>query len=152
MYKNPKQMKDEEVTVDKNLREEALALAKDIATSAVASVEGNRPWIRIMSQAKIDDDFTLWYATFSFSNKIRQFEKNSAVCVVLNQDPFDLRLFGKVEIVADQTLKNRMWRDQWMKNFKGGREDPTYTLFKVIPERIEYRNFEKYGPVAKEIL
>ena len=138
--------------MDKNLKEEALTLMRETGTSAVASVEDGRPWIRLMSQAQIDDDFTLWYATFSFSNKIRQFEKNNCACVAFNKDQFDLRLFGKVEIVRDQNLKGQMWRDQWMHYFKGGKEDPTYTLFKVIPEKIEYRNIEKYGHVAKEIL
>ena len=138
--------------MDKTLKEEALALARETGTAAIASVENDGPWIRIMAHAKIDDDFTLWYATFSFSNKIRQFEKNNRVCVVFYKNPFYLRLFGKVDMVRDQNLKGRMWRDQWMQYFKGGKEDPTYTLFKVIPEKIEYRNKEKYGPVAKDLL
>jgi len=148
----PKSQIIEEVTVDRNLRNEALALARKTSTSAVASVEGDKPWVRIMSQARISEDFTLWFVTFSFSNKIRQFDRNRSVCVVLNKDEFDLRIFGRAETVEDQKLKNQMWQDHWTRHFKGGREDPTYTLFKIIPEKIEYRNFGKYGPVAKEIL
>ena len=119
------------------MRTEALDFARANPIVHVGTVEDDTPHVRVMTTAKIDDDFTLWYATFSFSNKIRQFEKNNAICVVFNQDQFDLRLFGKVDIVRDQNLKGQMWRDQWMQFFKGGKEDPTYTLFRVIPEKID---------------
>lgn len=133
------------------LRNESLALAKSQTVSSLATVEDGKPWGRVMAHAQVDDDFSIWYATFSFSHKVRQLKKNNEICVTMNEEGKDIRIFGKAEILEDIPTKHKMWKDIWSRYFKEGKDDPTYVLIKVNAERVEYRDFDRYGIMPVEV-
>lgn len=137
--------------MEERLRSEALSFAKAQTVSSVATVEDDKPWGRVMAHAQIDDDFSIWYSTFSFSNKIRQIKKSNLVCITMNEEKKDIRIFGKVEILEDAETKHKMWRDEWTRYFKEGKDDPAYVILKVTAEKVEYRDFEKYGIMPIEV-
>lgn len=137
--------------MDERLRKESISFAKSQSVSTMATVENGKPWARVMAHAQVDDDYGVWYSTYSFSNKIRQIKKNNQVCVTMNEKTKDIRIFGKVEVFEDKETKHKMWKDEWARYFKEGKDDPTYIILKVTAELVEYRDLEKYGIMPIEV-
>lgn len=54
-----------------------------------------------------------------------------------------LTLFGKIEVLEDKTIKNKLWCDELKKYFRFGLEDPEYTVVKFIPTVAKFYN-DKY--------
>jgi general stress protein 26 len=133
------------------LESEALTFAKAQAFSTMATIENGKPWARVMAQARVDDDFSVWYSTFSFSNKVNQIKENDHVCITMNDGRKDIRIFGRAEIFDDRETKHKMWKDEWTRYFKEGKDDPGYVLVKVVAEKVEYRDMEKYGIMPVDI-
>jgi general stress protein 26 len=131
--------------VSEEMKKEALEFARANPTSNLATVEGDQPHVRVMATTRTDDDFTVWYATHASSNKVRQIRACPKVCVTFWAGAADLRIFGKAEIVEDKDAKDTMWNEEWLQFWPKGKEDPEYTLIKVTPEKVEFRNMEKYG-------
>ena len=132
-------------------KKEALEFVGNHRTSHLATVEGDQPVVRVMEIVRIDDDFSIWYATGASSNKIRQIRSCPNVCITVCEAHTDLRVFGKAEVVDDREIKNQLWQDEWNQYWPKGKEDPEYILIKVSPEKVEYRDMEKYGTEPKII-
>ena len=66
---------------------------------------------------------------------------------VFIDDPHDhtnASITGTAEIITDDRLRKKFWRDGFGFFFPGGPTDPDYCLLKIKPERVEYMN---PGPV-----
>ena len=137
--------------MEKNLRKEALAIARAAKISVLSTTSRNIPWARFMEQAKIDDDFSLWYATALSSAKVKQIKANHKVCALIFKEDKDLRIFGYAKIITDKRTKYSLWQNRWQVYFAGGKDDPQYTLLKITPQKIEYRNRQKFGHIPKII-
>lgn len=139
--------------MDKNWQNEALEFARSANVSVLATTSKDKQVnARVMQNAQIDDDFTIWYVTDSPSNKAVEVSENPQACVVMSnyQIRKDVRCYGKISILGDQELRNKFWKDCYSAFFKG-KEDPAYVLLKFVPDGIEYRDTTKYGHIAKKI-
>ena len=117
---------------------DAVAFLRDHPDTYLATLEGDEPWVRAMRLARVDDDGTLWYATWGSSNKVRQIRQHDKVCVIADNDDVLLRIFGAAQIVADPAVKQALWHDSWAEYFTG-RDDPNYVLVMVAPYRTEFK-------------
>lgn len=137
--------------MDKKLRREALDIARTAKISVLSTASRNIPWARFMEQVKIDDDFSLWYATALSSAKVEQIKSNPKVCALIFKEDKDLRIFGKAKIVTDKKTKYSLWQSKWQAYFSGGKDDLQYALLKITPQKIEYRNRQKFGHIPRVI-
>lgn len=111
--------------------------------SAVATVDGQQPVVRLMQTARIDDDFTCWFATGADSNKVRHLAANPHICLLYYAGETDVRVRGRVERITDQALRDELWEEDWKQYFSEGSTDPNYALLKTIPEQVEFRDTKR---------
>jgi len=106
----------------------------------LATVDNGQPWCRAMYTNRLDDDFTVWFASFANSNKIGQLNANPRVCLSYFAGGCDVRLFGSAEILTDQPAKDAIWRPELARFFPLGTADPELVVLKVTPHRVLYRD------------
>ncbi|MCL2144114.1 MAG: pyridoxamine 5'-phosphate oxidase family protein [Endomicrobia bacterium] len=89
-----------------------------------------------------DDDFTFYFTTNTSSQKMKQIllNKKASVYFVKENNFGGLLFTGKIEIVKDNKMKRSFWQDCWTMYYKGGVEDPDYTLLKFKAEQYKYYN------------
>jgi general stress protein 26 len=133
-------------------KQDALEFIRENPVCHMATVEDNQPFSRVMWTVKVDDDFTFWYTSPASSPKMRQLEKNPAVCLTIYERGKDARIFGKASLVDDRELKNRLWRDEWKVYFPGGKDDPEYQVVRIDAKKVEYRDQKKLGMKTATIL
>ena len=120
---------------------------------AIATVDGNAARLRMVHPTWEGD--TLWFATGAGSPKTRHIQANPEVDIQYQVAPPDfvhILVRGKAEIITDPAEKKRVWDviDYDLSQFwSGGPEDPSYTLVKVHPERVELSKM--FGSVDKRI-
>jgi general stress protein 26 len=107
--------------------------AKSYPTSHLATIEDNKPQIRVMHCPRIDDDLTVWYTTSAASDKVRQITANPEVALEFYDGGKMLKITGKAVVLHDQATKNELWQDDWIRYFKNGKDDPDYCLIKIRP-------------------
>lgn len=137
--------------MDKRLRKEALKIARSAKISVLATVKCNIPQARYMEQARIEDDFSIWYATALNSPKVKQIKSNNRVCALIFKEDKDLRIFGMARIFTGKKTKYSLWQEKWQAYFPKGKDDTQYALLKIIPQKIEYRNRHKFGHLPRII-
>ena len=109
--------------------------------AALATVADGEPRVRMVHPTWEGE--TLWFATFTGSPKHRQIEAQPAVDFQFQVAPPDfvhVLVRGRAEVVRDPTERTRVWDviDYDLAEFwKGGPTDPTYTLVRVVPRRVE---------------
>ncbi len=118
-----------------------------VKTVSLATSIESKSSCRIMEIQKVDKDLRIWFVAHKSSPKIVQIYKNSSVCIVsFNEETVrDIRLFGKIEVLADMETKKYVWNDGLKPYFPGGINDPELTVLKFIPERLEYRDMKAGG-------
>jgi general stress protein 26 len=116
----------------------ALEFARHNRLMHLATVEGAQPWCRLVSIATVEDDFTVWCATFASSNKVRQLKQNSALCFSAWAEPHTLQLFGHGEILRDSATRHAHWKPEWERYFPQGADDPEFVMLKASIERVEF--------------
>lgn len=131
--------------MEHELKSTALDFIRENPVCHMATVEDRQPFSRVMWTVRAEDDFTLWYTSAASSQKMRQLETNPAVCLTVYDRGRDARVFGRASLVDDRATKDRLWKDEWKVYFPGGKEDPEYTLVRVDPERVEYRDLKRLG-------
>ncbi|MBN2082428.1 pyridoxamine 5'-phosphate oxidase family protein [bacterium] len=118
----------------------------------LATVADGQPWCRAMHTNRLDDDFTVWFASFASSNKLGQLRVNPRVCLSYFESGCDVRLFGRAEILDDQPAKDAIWRPELARLFPRGAADPELIVLKITPQRVLYRDFTTTEFNAVELL
>ena len=88
------------------------------------------------------DDFTFYFTTNTSSQKMKQISLNDKASIYfVKENNFGGLLFtGKIKIVKDEKIKRSFWQDCWTMYYKGGVDDPDYTLLKFKAEKYKYYN------------
>jgi general stress protein 26 len=133
-------------------KKDALDFIRENPVCHMATVEDNQPFSRVMWTVKVDDDFTFWYTSAASSQKMRQLEKNPAVCLTMYDRGRDARVFGHASLVTDAELKNHLWKDEWKVYFSGGKDDPEYQVVRIQAKKVEYRDLKKLGMQTATVL
>jgi general stress protein 26 len=127
----------------KDRKDAALDFMRANPDSQLATVEGSTPFTRVIHAARIDDDFTVWYATSKASNKVRHIGKNPNVCATFHSGMKWLRIIGRAELHTDSKTKGALWQDTWAQYWPGGIDDPDFVLLKIKPSQVEYFDTEQ---------
>jgi general stress protein 26 len=131
---------------------EALEFVREHPTSHLATVDNGKPTSRVMYCPRVDDDFTVWYATSAGSNKVRQIKANPAVCVVFYLESKYVRVLGAAEEVSDKSKTKELWENDWARYWKDGPEDPDYVLLKIKPEEVEFLDLTRSEEMLRKIM
>ena len=120
---------------------------------AIATVEGNKPRVRIVHPTWEGD--RLWFATGPQSPKAIQMQSNPNVDVQYQVAPPDfthIMVRGTAELVTDQKEKNMAWDiiDYDLTQFGSkGPDDPNFQPVKINPSRVELS--EMFGSINKRV-
>jgi general stress protein 26 len=118
--------------------------------SALATItEDGKPWVRYVTPM-MDENLTIWVATFAGSRKVTHIKKNPEVHLTVGVTSMDtaesyLQVQGRAEVLTDATTKNAVWGDH-LKGIFTGPDDPNYNVIKITPYRIEYQGMEMVPP------
>ena len=84
-----------------------------------------------------DDDFLLHFTTNTSSAKMRQIAANPAVAVYFcdAEEFHGLQFQGRVEVVLDRKITDRLWQTSWERYYPGGPTDPDYAILRLRPAR-----------------
>ncbi len=115
---------------------EAERLLAPMKTAILVTIgEDGRPDARAMALVRAEGLATIWMATGKNSDKYRQLRRNPE-CLVYATDQEDtenyleLRLWGKMELPDDAESRARVWRDEYLRYFPGGKDDPNLAVLK----------------------
>lgn len=91
-------------------------------------------------------DNTLFFATYTSSNKVKHYQNNPKACVYFFQKGKNfqgLMITGLMEIVDDIKIKEKLWTNFYYKFYKKGINDPQYCILKFICEQAQwFSNFQ----------
>ena len=116
---------------------QAVAFLRAHKISHLATAANNVPTVRVMSAARVEDDGTIWYASFRSSEKVEQIREQPRVAISAYEDNTTVEINGTAEIVDDPDLKRRLWHESWQPYFENGHDDPDYVLIKITPDSVE---------------
>ena len=140
-------------TSKQELKEKILAKFQGPTLSCLATIsDDGKPWVRYVTPPRMDDDLTIWIATFANSRKIGQIAKNpdvhltTGVTTVETAESY-LQIQGKAKILTDEATRKAVWFEGLQGPFTGP-DDPNYCVCRITPYRIEYH---KMGPVPAEV-
>ena len=134
------------------VKNEARKFVRSAGALFFITTEENAPVPRVVSVQKLDDDFTVWIATNGASRKVRQISSNPNVALAVQKDAEICTILGSAEIVRDAAVRARFWKDDFVRMYPGGKDDPNFTIIKVTPKNVRYINMKKYGFEPKELV
>jgi general stress protein 26 len=120
--------------------------------SALATItEEGKPWVRYVTPL-MDENMTIWMATFAASRKVGHIKKNPEVHLTVGVTSMEtaksyLQIQGRAEVLTDAATKQAAWGDH-LKGIFSGPDDPNYNVIKITPHRIEYQGM---GIVPPEV-
>ena len=95
-------------------------------------------------QQYFKDGFVAYFSSNTASQKINDILDNSkASAYYVNPKSAEgLLLKGNIEIIKNNKLKKDFWQENWTAyyKYKGGAEDPFYSLLKFTPTEYKYYN------------
>jgi len=119
----------------------ALAAIKDAPISILITrgLDGY-PAARPMGTLLVEDDCTVYYATLSTMDKCAQIAADPKAAVYwpnLGEGGFAwVMVKGEAELTQEPDVLDRFWKDEFVRYFPGGRNDPAYTIIRVKPARL----------------
>ena len=135
-----------------DIKKIACDFAKSNPTSHLATVEDNKPRIRVMHCPRIDSNLTVWFTTSAASDKVRQIMANPDVALEFFDSGKMLKITGRATVLNDQATKNELWEEDWIRYFEKGKEDPDYCIIKVNPVTAEYLDMNLDPMTAHHLL
>ena len=123
--------------------------ACEVAFLSTTNLE-NFPETRVLSNwfnRNIDEKLDIYFASHIDSPKFEQTSKNgnASLYYFIDKSMKNMTLFGKVEVVNDKALKDRLWNDKLLEYFPDGKESELYGVLKFIPTGYKYYDFESEG-------
>jgi general stress protein 26 len=129
------------------------AATKKAIWCALATSSPDGPRVRMVHPTW--EGQTLWFATGTTSPKVAQIGADPRVDLQFQVAPPDfvhVLVRGRAHIVGDEAEKKRAWDviDYDLSQFwPGGPTDPSYTLVRIDPERVELSKM--FGSVEKRV-
>jgi general stress protein 26 len=126
-------------------REKIPSILKRTAAHAfLATCDGDAPVIRSVSPS-VEDDLSMWIATFANADKVKQIRKNPNVClhfVSLPNGDQGATVRGRAALIEDKGAKRRVWgiaTYDLAAYLPGGPESEQCGLLRVVAETITWR-------------
>lgn len=131
----------------------ALNLVKKSSKTMVGSIDENGyPNVKVMFAPRESDGVKEFYfSTNTSSLRVAQFSNNPKATVYFYDGRFfrGLMLLGKMEVIQDQSVKDRIWREGDTMYYPLGVTDPDYCVLKFSSE--SGRLYENFSSVDFEI-
>lgn len=88
---------------------------------------------------KHKDELLVYLGTNTSSAKMEQIKANPAACLYFcRPEEFKgLMVSGRLEIVEDPEVKNALWQEGWEMYYPEGREDPDYSVLRMVPRKVK---------------
>lgn len=121
--------------------EEVWSQFKDFQHVFLATMEGDQPRVRPVTLINFDGKF--WVTTDTWSEKVKQIQKNPKVefSFMFKKGDRDccIRVTGLAEIIKDKLVKTKLARhcDFFSKHWESI-DDPSYTLLEIFPSEATY--------------
>ncbi|GHU00024.1 general stress protein [Alphaproteobacteria bacterium] len=108
------------------------------------------PETRAMSNVinrNIGDDLNIYLSSHANSPKIEQIKRNSKASLYyfVTENMKNATLFGKIESVNDESLKNELWNEEFAQYYRNGKDDELYGILKFIPTGYKYYVYSATG-------
>jgi general stress protein 26 len=109
----------------------------------LATADGDQPAVRPVTPI-VEDDMSIWVATFAGSRKVKQIGQNPKICLSFAQHPSGDKsaiVVGEAEITKDLEQKKRVWKlapYDISQHFPKGPESEEFCLLKIKPKKIEW--------------
>ena len=109
----------------------------------LATSDGDQPRVRPVTPI-VEDDMSVWVATFSDSRKVKQIKQNPKVCLSFVQHPSGDKtviVIGEAQITDDLEQKKRVWKlspYDMSQYWPEGPESEKFCLLKINPKKIEW--------------
>ena len=115
----------------------------------LATADGDQPRVRPVSPI-IEDDLSIWVATFSTSRKVRQLSKNPNVCLSFVERPDGNRaavILGRAVTETSPEQRRRVWKSatDLAQYVPDGPDSEAYCLLRIEPKQIEWRESWESG-------
>jgi general stress protein 26 len=114
---------------------------KDFQHAFLATIEGDQPRVRPVTLINFDEKF--WVTTDTWSEKIKQIQKNPKVefSFMFKKGDKDccIRVTGLAKIIKDKLVKAKLARhcDFFSKHWESV-DDPNYALLEILPSEATY--------------
>jgi general stress protein 26 len=92
----------------------------------------------------IDDRLDIYFVSDVNSPKVEQLKKNNnaSLYYYVPENMKNMILFGKLELVTDKSLKDKLWQDSFQEYYENGKDDELYGVLKFIPSGYKYYTHE----------
>jgi len=134
------------MTMCEDIIKKALQLVEKSTKTMVGSVDDDGyPNMKVMYSPRERDGIkVLYFTTNTSSLRVSQFLKNSKASVYFYDGRFfrGLMLKGKMEVLENAEIKEKIWREGDTMYYKQGVTDPDYCVLKFVSEN--GRLYEKF--------
>ena len=93
---------------------------------------------RPMAVAELRADADAYFVTNIDSPKVAEVDADADVLLTFQNDRQYAAVYGRVNVVQDRELIERLWKDTWTVWFPRGRSDPSIALLRFDAERGEF--------------
>jgi general stress protein 26 len=134
----------------KDLINAGLSIVAKSGKTIIASIdEDGFPNLKAMLPPRENDGLkTFYFTTNTSSRRVSQYLKNPKASIYFYDARFfrGLMLIGTMEVLTDQEMKNRIWRDGDTLYYSNGVTDPDYCVLKFTTMKCRmYENFKSYN-------
>ncbi len=98
------------------------------------------PQIKAMFKMENEGLNKVWFSTNTSSKRVSQFLNDDRACLYFLNEPEikGLMLVGHMQVLQDETLRQRFWREGCEKYYPLGVNDPDYTILCFIAQSGNY--------------
>lgn len=135
---------------ERDIARACLDLMASAPAAHLATIDaGGRPAIRAMLNLRCearypnlveifaphDRDFLVYFTTNTSSAKMRQIAADpEAAIYYCDADAFHgVQLQGRIEVVSERAITDRLWQAGWERYYPGGPSDPDYAILRLRP-------------------
>lgn len=128
-------------------KEEIFEFIKKQRTSIISSVdEDGYPWSRALIQPRYIEGNSIYFASYTSSNKVKHYKNNSKASVYFfekGRNYQGVMIKGNMEIINDYKVKEKLWLPFYYKFYKKGVNDTEYCILKFTCDEAEwFSNFK----------
>jgi general stress protein 26 len=132
-------VKPESASVPTDLRESALQTIRDAKFPMVATIDGDQPRVRPVSQLRVDG-FTVYFASLRSSHKTGEIDANTNIELCYLAGGHDqVRITGVAERIVDRPMLEELWDGSpLLRSYLGSLDNPELIIYRVVPQRVRF--------------
>jgi general stress protein 26 len=132
----------------KNIKNDIVEVIRACDVAFLSTINLNnfpetRALINVLNR-EIDDKLEIYFVSDINAPKVEQLKKNSdaSLYYYVAANMKNMILFGKLEVVTDKSLKDKLWQDSFLEYYEKGKDDEQYGVLKFIPTGYKYYTYE----------